>query len=269
MKISYLVFVLCFSFCAKAQSDSLNIKNNAQPYNGDLSKPEATEFYEPVPIVIKPNSNTEEAPSDAIILFNGKDLKEWHSEKGKNTPVDWTVEKGILTVNKKVGGILTKRSFVDYQLHIEWKIPVGIKETGQSRGNSGIFLGSTSLGDDGYELQILDSYQNKTYVNGQAGSIYKQSAPLVNASRKPGEWQVYDIIWTAPRFDAKGNLESPAFVTVFHNGILVQNHFALKGFTKYIGLPDYQAHGALPIKLQAHGDPSEPISFRNIWIRPF
>jgi hypothetical protein len=130
-----------------------------------------------------------------------------------------------------------------------------------------VFLASTGPGDDGYELQVLDSYQNKTYVNGMGGSIYKQSIPLVNPGRKPGEWQSYDVVWTAPEFNADGSLKSPAYVTVFFNGVLVQNHFELKGQTLYIGKPFYKAHATAPIKLQAHGDKSEPMNFRNIWVR--
>ena len=152
-------------------------------------------------------------------------------------------------------------------MHIEWQIPEKITGKGQARGNSGLFLASTGGGDAGYELQILDSYNNRTYSNGQAGSIYKQYRPLVNAMRKPGDWNVYDIVFTAPRFKEDGSLFSPARVTVIHNGVLVQNNTELKGGTVYIGLPDYKAHGKSPIKLQDHGDPSEPISYRNIWIR--
>ena len=140
--------------------------------------------------------------------------------------------------------------------------------TGQGRGNSGLFLASTGPGDDGYEMQIMDSYENKTYVNGQAAAIYKQGPPLANAARKPGEWQAYDVIWTAPTFNADGSLKTPAYVTALHNNVLVQNHFQLRGHTPYIGLPKYTAHGPAPIMLQAHGDPSPPISFRNIWVRP-
>ena len=174
---------------------------------------------------------------------------------------------GILTVNKAAGNIETKRSFTNYQLHIEWRIPEGVTGEGQARGNSGVFLASTGTGDSGYELQVLDSYNNKTYVNGQAASIYKQSIPLVNASRKPGEWQSYDVVWTAPTFNADGSVKTPAYVTAFHNGVLVQNHFELKGETLYIGKPVYKKYDSAPIKLQAHGDPSPPISFRNIWVR--
>ena len=233
---------------------------------GRQMRPEDTEFYTPVPKVVTPGANGA-APSDAVVLFNGSGLDEWVSTKDK-APAAWPVSDGIFTVDKKAGGIETKRSFTDYQLHLEWRIPVGITGTGQARGNSGVFLASTGAGDAGYELQILDSYNNNTYTNGQAGSIYKQSPPLVNAMRPPGEWQTYDVVWTAPRFNADGSVKSPAYVTVLHNGILVQNHFALKGPTQYIGIPSYSAaHGAAPIKLQAHGDPSPPISFRNIWIR--
>ena len=229
-------------------------------------KPEDTELWTPVPKIVTPGTNGS-APSDAVVLFNGTNLDEWVLMKDKS-PATWTLADGAMTVNKAAGGIETKRSFTDYQLHIEWRIPVGITGNGQARGNSGVFLASTGAGDMGYELQVLDSYNNTTYVNGQAASIYKQSPPLVNAMRPPGEWQVYDVVWTAPRFNADGTLKSPAYITAFHNGVLVQNHYALKGHTPYIGLPEYKAHGPAPIKLQAHGDPSPPISFRNIWIRP-
>jgi hypothetical protein len=174
-----------------------------------------------------------------------------------------------MVVNKAsgVGNIETRRKFRDYQLHIEWRIPADITGSGQARGNSGVFLASTGPGDAGYELQVLDSYRNSTYVNGMAGSLYKQSIPLANAARRPGQWQSYDVVWTAPRFNTDGSLRSPAYATVFWNGVLVDDHFELKGQTLYIGKPFYQAYEAAPIKLQAHGDPSEPISFRNIWVR--
>jgi hypothetical protein len=175
----------------------------------------------------------------------------------------------VLTVNKAKdsGNIETKKSFKNYQLHIEWKEPASIAGSGQGRGNSGVFLASTGPGDDGYELQVLDCYDNKTYVNGMAGSIYKQAIPLANPCRKPGEWQTYDVIWTAPTFNEDGSLKTPAYVTVLFNGVLVENHFELKGETRYIGKPFYKKYDAAPIKLQAHGDKSEPISFRNIWVR--
>jgi len=206
------------------------------------------------------------APADAIILFDGKNLDEWVTVKDKSA-AKWTVSENIFTVKKGTGNIQTKRTFTNYQLHIEWKIPVNITGDGQGRGNSGVFLASTGTGDGGYELQVLDSYNNVTYSNGQAGSIYKQFIPLVNASRKPGEWQSYDIIWTAPIFNENGSIVSTARATVMHNGILIQNNIELKGETAYIGPPIYKKHGPSPIKLQDHGDPSPAISFRNVWIR--
>jgi hypothetical protein len=229
-------------------------------------KPQDTEVWEPVPKVVTPGATNAAPPSDAIVLFDGKNLDEWVSVKDKS-PAKWIVADGILTVAKSTGNIETKRSFKNYQLHIEWRIPSNVTGTDQARGNSGVFLASTGGGDGGYELQILDSYNNKTYVNGQAGSIYKQGIPLVNPNRKPGEWQSYDVVWTKPTFDSGGALKTPAYVTVFFNGLLVQNHFELKGETLYIGKPFYKPYDSAPIKLQAHGDKSEPISFRNIWVR--
>jgi hypothetical protein len=229
-------------------------------------KPEETEVWEPVPKIVTPGATSTAPPSDAIVLFDGKNLDEWVTNRDKS-PVKWNVADGVMTVNKTGGNIETKRTFKNYQLHVEWKIPENITGSGQARGNSGVFLASTGLGDAGYELQVLDSYENKTYVNGQAGSIYKQAIPLANPNRKPGEWQSYDIAWTAPVFNADGSLKTPAYVTVFFNGVLVQNHFELKGETLYIGKPFYKKYDTAPIKLQAHGDKSEPISFRNIWVR--
>jgi hypothetical protein len=231
-------------------------------------KPEDTEVWQPVPKIVTPGDTNTAPPSDAIVLFDGKNLDEWVSNRDKS-PAKWLVSDGVLTVNKAkdAGNIETKQTFKDYQLHIEWKIPENITGTGQARGNSGVFLASTGPGDDGYELQVLDSYNNKTYVNGQAGSIYKQAIPLVNANRKPGEWQTYDVVWTAPTFNTDGSVKTPAYVTVLFNGVLVENHFELKGETRYIGKPFYKKYDTAPIKLQAHGDRSEPISFRNIWVR--
>ena len=239
-----------------------------QPATAVKPDPRATEVWSPEPRVVTPGASVGAPPSDAIVLFDGVHLDEWVSAQD-HSPAQWFVRDGELVVNKAkgVGNIETRRRFRNYQLHIEFKIPEGISGQGQARGNSGVFLASTGPGDDGYELQVLDSYQNKTYVNGQAASIYKQSAPLVNPNRKPGEWQSYDVVWTAPVFGANGALVTPAYVTVLFNGVLVQNHFALQGQTIYAGTPFYKSYDRAPIKLQAHGDSSLPISFRNIGVR--
>lgn len=227
-----------------------------------------TEVWAPEPPIVTPGATAQDAPSDAIVLFNGKDLDQWRSEKDSTLPAGWDLAgKGVMTVNKKNAGIVTKQRFTDYQLHLEWRIPKNITGSGQGRGNSGVFVANTGSGDEGYEVQILDCYNNKTYVNGQTGSVYKQAIPLANACRKPGAWQTYDLIWKAPRFNDDGSLKTPGYVTLMHNGVLLQNHLEVKGQTQWIGQPFYKAHGPSPIKLQAHGDPSEPISFRNIWLR--
>lgn len=254
-KIFATAIVACSALLAKAQNDP-------------AAEAAKTEIWSPEPAIVTPGQTPQDAPSDAIILFNGKNLDQWHGEKDSTAPAGWTVANGVMTVNKKVGGITTKQRFTDYQLHLEWKVPANITGSSQARGNSGVFVANTAKGDEGYEIQILDNYNNKTYVNGQAGSVYKQAIPMANACKKPGEWQYYDIIWNAPRFNEDGSLKTPAYVTVIHNGVLLQNHTEVKGVTKWIGTPEYKAHGACPIKLQAHGDPSEPISFRNIWLRP-
>ena len=235
--------------------------------NTPKMKPEETEYYTPIPPVINPGSAYGDPPSDAIILFDGKNLNQWISTKD-STRAKWIVADNVMTVNKESGDIQTKKTFINYQLHIEYRIPENITGSGQARGNSGIFLAALPWGAGGYELQVLDNYKNPTYVNGQVGSIYKQSVPLVNACRKPGEWQTFDIVWNAPQFNTRGILMSLAHVTVFHNGVLVQSNTTILGDTPYIGQPSYRRHGPAPIKLQAHGDKSEPISYRNIWIRP-
>lgn len=236
--------------------------------NKPPTKPEDTEVYEPVPKVVQAAKTFDLPPSDAIILFDGKNLNEWVSSKDKS-PARWKLEDSVMTVDKPSGDIETKRTFTNYQLHIEYRIPSYITGSGQARGNSGIFLAATNGKAGGYEIQVLDNYnnENKTYVNGMVGSIYKQSIPLVNPSKKPGEWNVYDIIWTAPTFNADGTVKTKARVTAFLNGVLVQNNYEVQGETAYIGTHDYVKHGPSPIKLQAHGDKSEPISYRNIWLR--
>lgn len=219
--------------------------------------PEATEQWSPVPPVVA--APADGLPSDAIVLFDGKNLDAWASAKDDGLPAPWKIQDDAVTIAPGSGGIRTKRSFGDVQLHLEFRTPTTIKGDGQNRGNSGVFL----MGR--YEVQVLDSHGNSTYVNGQAGSVYKQHPPLVNASRAPGEWQSYDIVWIAPRFDSAGKLLSPARVTVFHNGLLVQHDVELKGPTVYRGHPAYAPHAdKLPLELQDHG---EPVSYRKIWIR--
>jgi hypothetical protein len=236
----------------------------------DAQKAAKTELWQPVPKVVTPSAKPGDAPSDAIILFNGDSLDQWVSSRDTTKPAGWIVAGDVVRVKKGTGNIQTKQRFMDYQLHIEWRIPKNISGSSQARGNSGVFLGGYGTGDGGYELQVLDSYNNPTYVNGQAGSIYKQHIPLSNVNRPPGEWNVYDVIWTAPRFNTDGSLKTAARVTAMLNGVLVQNNVEVKGETKWIGQPEYikGGHGALPIKLQDHGDPSEAISFKNIWVRP-
>ncbi|MGN7787504.1 3-keto-disaccharide hydrolase [Niabella sp. 22666] len=219
--------------------------------------PRLTEIWQPEPKIVSPGKTAADAPADAVVLFNGKDLAEWQTEDGK--PAKWKVESDAVTVVKGTGVIKTKRAFGDCQLHVEWRTPAEVKGEGQGRGNSGIFLMGL------YELQVLDSYNNRTYSNGQAGSIYKQTAPLANASRKPGEWQTYDIIFTAPRFNKDSSVKSQGRITVLHNGVLVQNSTAIWGATQYIGIATNTWHKEKePIVLQDHGD---AVSFRNIWIR--
>lgn len=220
--------------------------------------PKLTEIWKPEAPLVTPGKTAADAPSDAIVLFDGKSLSAWVSEKGGAAA--WTIADNAMTVKPGSGGIKTKQGFGSCQLHIEWRAPEVVKGEGQGRGNSGIFL------MEQYELQVLDMYNNKTYSNGQAGSIYKQAIPLVNASRKPGEWQTYDILFTAPEFYEDGRVKSAARITVLHNGVLIQNNTTIWGGTQYIGIAKYEKHAStLPIMLQDHGD---LVSFRNIWIRP-
>jgi hypothetical protein len=200
-----------------------------------------------------------QAPSDAVVLFDGRDLSAWKSQKD-GSPAAWKVESGYFEVVKGSGGIETRQSFGDCQLHIEWMTPAPPTGDSQNRGNSGVFFAGSR-----YEVQVLDSYGNKTYPDGQAGALYGQFPPLVNASRPPGEWQVYDIVYEAPRFDAAGGVTKRSRITVFHNGVLVQHARELIGPTTNRRRTPYSAHPeAQPISLQDH---SHPIRFRNVWLR--
>jgi len=237
--------------------------------------PKATELWGPVPPVVTPGEGTT-PPSDAIVLFDGTDFSEWEKSVikfGKMSevpnyidsihmsggPIGWEMGDGFMRVVPKAGYIKTKRTFQDFQLHIEWSNPADTLKEGQDRGNSGIFLQSL------YEVQVLNSYQHQTYANGQAGAIYKQIPPLVNASKPPGTWQVYDIIYTAPRFGENGRLILPVRITVIHNGVLIQNNVSPIGPTIYRGVAGYMPHPLkMPIVLQDH---SERVRYRNIWIR--
>jgi hypothetical protein len=233
-------FLVCISLLG------VEVKSSGADSTGEIPPPKEE------PRVIDPGP----PPSDAIVLFDGKDLSQWKGDK--NGPAKWEVKDGVATVNG-TGSISTKQEFGDCQLHVEWATPEKVEGEGQGRGNSGILLQGR------YEVQVLDSYNNKTYYHGQAGAIYKQYAPLVNACRKPGEWQSYDIIFHAPRFDEDGKLQKPGTVTVVQNGVLVQDNVEIKGSTGPAGAPKYRAH---PLKqslvLQDHHN---PVRYRNIWIR--
>lgn len=216
--------------------------------------PKLTEDWSKKPAIVNPGCE-KTPPSDAIVLFGkAKDLSNW---VGRSGDAKWKTSCRKMMVNG-TGDILTREKFGDCQLHIEFRTPRKVIGEGQGRGNSGVYIQTL------YEVQVLDSYENETYYNGQAGSLYKQSPPLVNASRKPGKWQVYDIVFHAPRFTADGTLTRPASVTVLHNGVLVQDHFELKGPTTFAGYPKYEAHGDMPLLLQDHGN---PVQYRNVWIR--
>ena len=227
------VAVCCFSY---------NATVGGKEYKSGIKWPE--------PKIVDPGPPSG-APADAVVLFGGKDLSKWNGGER------WVVADGVAT--PKGGGITTKDSFGDCQLHVEWASPEKVSGSGQGRGNSGVYLMGM------YEVQILDSFNNKTYFDGQCGSVYKQRPPLVNVCRKPGAWQTFDIIFKAPRFDTAGKLKSPANITVLHNGVLIQNHFELLGKSAWHEAPRYVAHPAkAPLHLQFHGN---PVRFRNIWIR--
>jgi len=229
-------------------------------YTGvEPTKPEDTEWYEPVPPTVAPYGQNG-VPSDAIVLFDGSNFDEWIM-LNDSTEVSWHLnDDGSMTVKDTVGDIRTKRNFGDIQLHIEWRSPADTKGEGQSRANSGVFLQGR------YEVQVLDNNNNDTYVNGQVASIYKQHVPLVKASVPSGEWNTYDIVYHAPEFNTNGDKTKSAVITVLHNGVLVQDHVEIKGTTPYEGWPKNPPHGKGPLRLQDHGDNSR-VSYRNIWIR--
>jgi len=250
--IQFIVISFFLSHCK-------GISQETQPNTTIPTKPEETEVWKPkVPIVTTGMNN--QVPSDAIVLFDGTNLDQWTSTID-STAAKWTLNKdGSMTVKNKAGDIQTKKNFGSIQLHIEWKSPKEVQSKGQSRANSGVFIQKR------YEVQILDSNDNDTYVNGQVGSIYKQSIPLAMASSPTGEWNTYDIIFHAPEFDSNEKVVQQATVTVLHNGILIQDHFKILGPVEWIGHPKYVAHGKAPISLQDHGDNSR-VSYRNIWVR--
>lgn len=229
-------------------------------------KPEDTEQAGPVPPVVTPAAQPGDPPSDAVVLFDGKDVSQWVSTKDK-APIGWTVQDGALVVKLAAGNIETRRSFGSYQLHIEWKVPAGVTGSGQLRGNSGVFLAGVGPGDGGYELQVLDSYRDRPTSTARPPASTSSRRRSRTPCGRQANGEVYDVVWTAPTFGPDGAMKTPAKVTAFHNGVLVQNDFVLPGPTRYIGKPAYAAHGRSPIKLQAHAG-GGPVSFRNIWVRP-
>lgn len=255
MTLKNIVLSACIFSSMNAMAQSTPPEVSPMPM-----KPQMTEIWEPEVAVVTPAKKLGDAPSDAIILFDGKNLDQWVSQKEAGKAAPWNiVDNDFLEVVPGTGAIQTKMKFGDCQLHIEFSAPDKVEGEGQGRGNSGIFFQSR------YELQILDSYQNRTYRNGQAGSIYKDHAPLVNAMKSPKEWNTYDVIYTAPRFKKDGRLDAPARITVLHNGVVVQNNVSITGLTLYKGLHTYpEAHGEDVISLQDHDNKTQ---FRNIWIR--
>ena len=252
-----LVSIFILSCDSNSKKENTETTTSAEETKQEPTTPEETEVWEPKPPVVIPSKNNA-APSDAIVLFDGQNLDAWISAKD-STAVKWTLnEDGSVTVSRGTGAIQTKANFGSVQLHLEWKSPSEIRGDGQNRGNSGVFL------QNRYEIQVLDNNNNDTYVNGQVGSLYKQSIPLAKASVPTGEWNTYDIIYHAPDFNNEGVKTKSATVTLIHNGILVQDHVELKGTTEYIGWPKNNAHGDAPIALQDH---DSEVSYRNIWLR--
>lgn len=249
MKMRNLLFVFILVLACSAGN------SNAE----ELSPWRAHDLNRPHPPIVTPapNGPMRRPPSDAVVLFDGSNLSEWESTD--ENPTKWLLKDQVLIPTPNAGQIRTRRSFGDVQLHLEWAAPTPPQGTSQGRGNSGIYFMGL------YEVQILDSFDNKTYADGQCASMYGQNPPLVNANLPPGEWQTYDIIFRRPRFDEDGQLEKPATMTVFQNGVLVQDHFELWGPTNWLKYDEYKAHAdKLPLKLQDHGN---PVRFRNIWVR--
>jgi hypothetical protein len=257
IKSCFLILTVFSASITLAQHAFVNTPPGASPM---LMKPEMTEIWEPEVKIITPATKLGDAPSDAIVLFDGKNMDQWESQKEVAKPSPWKiVDNNYMEVVQGTGAIQTKMKFGDCQLHIEWSSPDVVLDGGQARGNSGVFF------QNRYELQVLDSYKNRSYANGQAGSIYKDHPPLVNATKNPSEWNTYDVIYTAPRFKPDGSIDYPARITVLHNGVLVQNNATINGLTLYIGLHNYpSSHGEDVISLQDH---DSKVQFRNIWIR--
>ncbi|WP_159019523.1 DUF1080 domain-containing protein [Algibacter sp. L3A6] len=255
-----ILIALVFASCSQ-KLVPVDSKQQVETTEGVIepTKPAETEVWEPKPKVVEVDEETQ-IPSDAIVLFNGKNFNEWESSADASG-VEWILNPDkSMTVKNKAGDIQTKRDFGDMQLHIEWKSSEEIKGKGQSRSNSGVFIQGR------YEVQVLDNNENETYVNGQVGSIYKQGIPLAKASSETGKWNVYDIIYHAPVFNEAGEKTEAGTITVLHNGVLIQDHYEIKGTTEFIGWPKNKPHGKAPIKLQDHRDNSS-VSYRNIWVR--
>ena len=282
MKRFFSIILLLFVFCAlQAQMPQMPSKQQMEAYKrfqslyDSLTPMQKTMFFtevkhimDPEVKVVQPGVTNVDPPSDAIVLFDGKDInREWEESIFRfggapivKSPVTWIIKDGAMESTKGSGSLQTKRKFRDFQLHIEWKTPSVVTGQGQDRGNSGVIIQGL------YEVQILDSYQNRTYRNGQAGAVYMQYAPMVNVSRKPGEWQTFDIYYTAPRFKDSTTYFTPPRITVVHNGVLIQNNVSIQGPTFFPGIPQYNVteHGDGPIQLQQHGN---PVAFKNVWIR--
>lgn len=252
-RLLFAGFLLTFGLLAMPHDATA--QNDRHPVYWEVHDPDR-----PTPPVVDPGPAPAEpvpAPDDAVVLFDGTNLDAWETPDGE--PAGWTVENGYVEVEPGAGNIQTKEDFGSVQLHVEWAAPEEVEGEGQERGNSGVFL----MGR--YEVQVLDSYENPTYADGQAAALYGQYPPLVNASRPPGAWQTYDIVFHRPHFDEDGTLVRPARFTVFHNGVLVQDNVELTGVTAHQDRPPYEAHPhRLPLLLQDHSD---RVRFRNIWLR--